>query len=996
MRLNSRVMFSLLAGLVLGVGVAPLAGAVNEQSERAHALKQQRGHANNLYIVQMIDMPVSSYTGNVPGFRATKPAPGRKIDRLSNDVARYSDYLVRKHDEALGRSGGRKVYSYTYSFNGFAAELDAAAVARLKSTSGVVNVSKDVMRHRTTNSTPAFLGLSDPVTGVWATQFGGVQNAGEGIVVAILDSGIWPENPSFSDRDANGKLVFQQIPGFNGKCTPGEEFPASKCGQKLVAAQYFGAGWGGKAGVKAAFPYEYWSARDADGHGSHTSSTAAGNANVAASAAGFNLGAISGMAPRARIATYKVCWGREPEGGCFSSDSVAAIDQAVGDGVDVINFSISGTSTNFLDPVEVAFLFAADAGVFVAASAGNDGPGASTVAHPGPWLTTVAAGTEAASFEGTVTLGNGAVYTGASIGGTVTPTPTVLSTAAGAGLPGADPTQVRLCFINTLNPAFVNGKIVVCDRGVNARTDKSAAVKQAGGVGMILANTSANSLNADLHSVPTVHVDHIAGAAIKAYVSGTPNPTASLAGGIAATVPAPDVAAFSSRGPLLASSDLLKPDIMAPGVDILAAYSPAVAGRNFDFVSGTSMSSPHIAGLGALMKQKYPTWSPMAIKSAFMTSATQQRTDSTPIVGGPFDYGAGQVVPKGAVNPGLVYDSGIVEWIGFLCGTGQLATSSCTGSGIPVVEPSNLNQASIAVDGLAGIQTVTRTVRNVGASALALTPTVSGLTGFNVTFSPTTLTVARGATATYTATFTRTTAALNAYELGAITWNGGTHSVRSPVVLRPVALAAPAEVAATPAGASYNVQFGFTGTLTTTPRGLIPAAVMQGVVPDDPDNTFDPTVTAGTIAIPIVIAAGTTYARFALFDADVAPGSDLDLYVYNSGGTLVGISGSGTSAEQVNLLNPPAGNYTVYVHGWQTAGGAPSPFKLHTWLLGNADAGNMTVTPASVAATTGGTATITLGFTSLAPATKYLGSVVYGGDAATATVPPTIVRVNTP
>ncbi len=346
-----------------------------------------------------------------------------------------------------------------------------------------------------------------------------------------------------------------------------------------------------------------------------------------------------------------------------------------------------------------------------------------------------------------MTLGNGAVYTGASLGGSLTPTPTVLSTAS------ANTEEARLCFIGALNPAVVAGRIVVCDRGVNARTDKSVAVKQAGGVGMILANTSPNSLNADLHSVPTVHVDEVAGAAIKAYVSGTANPTASLAGGVGVTAIAPDVAAFSSRGPLRASSDLLKPDIMAPGVDILAAYSPAVAGRNFDFLSGTSMSGPHIAGLGALMKQKYPTWSPMAIKSAFMTTATQARNNDTPIAGGPFDYGAGQVVPKSAVNPGLVYDSGIIDWIGFICGTGQLPASSCTGSGIPVVEPSNLNQASIAVDGLAGIQTVTRTVRNVSASALALTPTVSGLTGFNVTFSPATLNLAPGASATYTSDF---------------------------------------------------------------------------------------------------------------------------------------------------------------------------------------------------------------------------------------------------
>jgi hypothetical protein len=256
------------------------------------------------------------------------------------------------------------------------------------------------------------------------------------------------------------------------------------------------------------------------------------------------------------------------------------------------------------------------------------------------------------------------------------------------------------------------------------------------------------------------------------------------------------------------------------------------------------------------------------------------------------------------------------------------------------------------------------------------------------------LTVARGATATYTVTFTRTTAPLNAYVTGAITWIGGTYSVRSPVVLRPVALAAPAEVAATPAGASYTVQFGFDGLFTTAARGLIPAAVTPGTVADDPDNSFDPSDAAGTTVITVAVPAGTTYARFSLFDADVAPGSDIDLYVFREDGTFVGGSGSGTSAEEVNLVNPPAGSYKVYVHGWQTAGGAPSPFKLHTWLLGTADAGNMTVAPASATVTTGSTGTITLTFNSLVGGTKYLGSVAYGGGAASTA--PTIVRVNTP
>ena len=224
------------------------------------------------------------------------------------------------------------------------------------------------------------------------------------------------------------------------------------------------------------------------------------------------FGSISGIAPRARIAAYKVCWETGAGGSCFNSDSVAAIDQAVADGVDVINFSISGSQTSFRDPVEVAFLFAADAGVFVSASAGNAGPASSTVAHPSPWLTTVAAGTHDRNYDAVLTLGNGTTVTGSSVNQVATgPAPFVY--AGDVGLPGADPTQVILCYSsadggNVLDPAKVAGKIVLCDRGVTARVNKSLAVKEAGGIGMVLANTSANTLNAEVHSVPTVHVAH--------------------------------------------------------------------------------------------------------------------------------------------------------------------------------------------------------------------------------------------------------------------------------------------------------------------------------------------------------------------------------------------------------------------------------------------------------------------------------------------------------
>ncbi len=937
---------------------------------------------NNAYIVQLAEQPVTAYTGGIKGYAATKPNKGQKIDPNSPKVAGYMGYLKSRQDVVLGSVGGsNKLYNYGYVFNGFAAELTEAQAQKLAQTPGVLAVSKDEIRALDTSSTPAFLGLSGP-TGFW-NRTGAT---GEDVIIGMVDTGAWPEHPSFSDRTGtngngtkDGKLSYQQIPGWHGRCVPGEAFTGSDCNQKLIGARYYNAGFGGNAGFAAAFPSDFISPRDSDGHGTHTASTAGGNANVATTGPAAVFGSISGIAPRARIAAYKVCWGGN-DGGCASTDSVAAIDQAVADGVDVINFSISGTSTNFRDPVEIAFLFAADAGVFVAASAGNSGPTTSTVAHPGPWLTTVAAGTHSRNGEGSATLGNGVTYTGASLATAVGSASLIDSTAA--GLPGASATAVALCFaavdnggVAVLDPAKVAGKIVVCDRGVTARVNKSLAVQEAGGLGMILLNTSPNSLNADFHVVPTVHLQNTDRAAVKAYAA-TAGATATINQAvIVQNTPAPFTAAFSSRGPLRAGNgDLLKPDIIAPGQDILAGVSPpGNNGRLFDLYSGTSMSSPHVAGLAALFKQLQPGWSPMAIKSALMTSAGDvlDGPNTSPLV--IFRQGAGHVRPNNAANPGLVFDSGFNDWLGFLCGT-QLPTSFCSDAGVPVLDPSNLNTASIAIGDMAGVQTVTRRVTNVGGSAATYTPSYTGMAGISVAVSPATLTLAAGETKSFTATFTRTTAALNAYAGGQLTLSDGTHNVRIPMVVRPVALAAPAQV-----GGSYSVTFGYSGAFTATPRGLIPAATAAGAV-----------ATNGSVDIPVTVPAGTTIARFSLFDSEVSQPSDLDLEVYNAGGTLVGASGGATTAEEVNLLNPAAGVYTVRVVGFAVPVGSAN-FTLFSWALGSTAAGNMSVT-APASATIGATGAIGITTSGLTVGAKYLGSVVYGGAAGLPN--PTIVRID--
>lgn len=988
--------FRSLGALVASVGIAALVvtsafGLAGGQTKKDRTTTQKSHASSSTYIVQLADDPVAAYEGGIAGLEATAPAKGEKINPNSNKVKKYVAHLNGKHADAAAAVGAEKFYDYAYSFNGFAAKMNEQQAAKLASLKGVVNVSRDVLMQPTTSTSPSFLGLDQPGTGLWA-KAGGVEKAGEDVIVGIVDTGIWPEHPSFSDQKdlvfrtgSSGKrnLAYGPPPSYwTGSCQSGEQFSQDMCTNKLIGARYYLSGFG-HFGI---MQYDYKSARDADSHGSHTASTAAGNYGVQATGDAASFGKISGMAPRARIAAYKVCWNGD-DGGCASSDSVAAIDQAVADGVDVINFSISGTSTNFLDPVEVAFLFAARAGVFVAASAGNSGPTASTVAHPSPWLTTVAASTQSRASEATLTLGNGATYVGASSNQTITTGSVVLSSAAGAA--GASASQVALCYPGTLDPAKVSGKIVVCDRGVIARIDKSKAVQMAGGKGMILVNTSPSSLNADLHYVPTIHVDHVDGAAVKAYVSSAGAGATATLGAVSGAAPAPKMAAFSSRGPLRgAGGDLLKPDVTAPGVDILAAVSPD-SGREFDLLSGTSMSSPHVAGLGALLTQAHRDWTPAMIKSALMT------TGYDTLDGDVFAHGAGHVKPNAATDPGLVFKSGYGtsfgngNWLAFLQGQ----NCGCLPASYPSLKATDLNLASVAIGNLAGIRETTRTVTSVSSVTEAYTAAVTGMSGVDVTVSPSSFTLAPGASETLTIRFeTNSSATLGRYTSGSLMLTSAAHTARVPLVAKPVALAAPAEVSGNGSAQSYGITFGYTGPFSMSTRGLIAATQNPGTVSDDPTNTFvvgGPGITAHSISIP----AGTRYARIALYDDQVAAGNDLDLYVYNSAGQLVGASGSGTSQEIVNLVNPAAGTYTAYVHGWQTLGGGTASYILYSWGLGSASAGNMTATGPS-SATTGASGTVNLAFTGLAAGTRYLGAVDYSDGSST--IGSTIVYQKTP
>jgi len=934
------------------------------------------------YVVTLVDEPAASYEGGTSGLEATKPQPGESLDADSAPVRAYRSHLQREQQEVARDADVQVDQQYTAALNGFTADLSAAQAADLAATKGVLAVTPDEARQLDTTHSPDFLGLTGE-GGVWES-LGGPESAGEGVVVGILDSGITPESASFAGeevtstapseevgatwREADGSISVQKADGdvFTGTCESGPTFSADVCDDKLVSAQHFSDGFAANVPESAWTPEEELSPRDADGHGTHTASTAVGNHDVPMSVDGEDYGLGSGMAPGAKLAVYKVCHSATTGGGgCYTSDSVAAIDKAVLDGVDVLNFSISGSTTTSLDPVELAFMSAAASGVFVAASAGNSGPGVSTVAHNSPWLTTVAASTHF-NYYGTVELGNGELHRGSSVSAEGLPaqTPLVLSTEAAAD--GVDEEVARLCQPGGLDPAEVTGTVVVCDRGVNARTEKSMVVRDAGGVGMVLVNTTPSSLDSDVHYVPTVHVDEVAGAAIKAYAAEDGSTAALLPGDQTGLPPlaTPVVAGFSSRGPALAhGGDLLKPDISAPGVGVLAAVAPAAhGGREFDFLSGTSMSSPHIAGLAALVLGERPEWSPMAVKSAMMTTAYDLKNDDGSTDASRFTQGAGHVDPTRFLEPGLVYESDYPEWLSFLEGS----SGEDLLDGVEPIDPTQLNTPSIAVGELLRSESVTRTVT---ATQPGIYRASVDVPGFTARVTPPVLNFSQaGQSKTFRVQLVRTTAPNDEYAQGTMTWTGRGTSARIPVVARPVSAAVPADVTGSVADGAVSFE--------VTPGQDAPIAmeVAHGFTPGERDSGV--LQRSATFEKEVVVPEGGTE----LLRADLQAGEgadDLDLFMYDADGDLVASSATGAADERIEIADVEAGTYTLEVDGYDVVetGG---PFQLDTFQL-NGPEGNATIDPNPLVGRTGRPATVTVSYEGLEAGVPHLAQIIYAG-----------------
>ncbi|XP_059283821.1 subtilisin-like protease SBT1.8 [Lycium ferocissimum] len=691
------------------------------------------------------------------------------------------------------------LYSYDTAYPGFAASLDPNEAEQLRQSDDVVGVYEDTVYTLHTTRTPEFLGLDNEL-GLWAGHTPQeLNNAAQDVVVGVLDTGVWPESESFND------IGMPDVPSrWKGECESGPDFdPKKHCNKKLIGARFFAKGYRMSSSAFTNQPRQPESPRDQDGHGTHTASTAAGAPVVNASLLGYASGTARGMAPRARVATYKVCWPT----GCFGSDILAGMDRAILDGVDVLSLSLGGGSGPYYrDTIAIGAFTAMERGIVVSCSAGNSGPAKASLANTAPWIMTVGAGTIDRDFPAFAVLGNGKKLTGVS-----------LYSGNGMGkkmvaLVYNTDSSGSLCLPGSLDPKNVRGKIVVCDRGTNARVEKGLVVKEAGGVGMILANTveSGEEMVADSHLLPALAVGRKVGDFVRQYVKNEKNPMAVLSfGGTVVNVkPSPVVAAFSSRGPNTVTPQIMKPDVIGPGVNILAAWSEAIGPTGlekdtrrteFNIMSGTSMSCPHISGLAALLKAAHPDWSPSAIKSALMTTAYVRDATNSPLrdaEGGqlstPWAHGSGHVDPHKALSPGLVYDIAPSDYIKFLCSLDYelshiqaIVKSPNVTCAKKFADPGQINYPSFSVlFGKSRVVRYTRAVTNVGAAGSVYEVVVDAPPTVSVTVKPSKLVFKRvGQRLRYTATFVskKGVSTMTKSAFGSIFWNNAQNLVRSPV-----------------------------------------------------------------------------------------------------------------------------------------------------------------------------------------------------------------------
>ncbi len=899
-----------------------------------------KGATEGIFLIRLADAPLATYRGGVVGLQPTSPVVtgDRKLDTSAPEAIAYVDYLeasqatfVARMEKAIGRDADVR-FTYTNANNGLAVWLTPEEAARVRKLPGVSLLVPDFERELQTDTGPGWIGAPDIWGGADCTA---EDSCGEGMIVGIIDSGINPENPSFADIGGDGYDHENPFGSGNyvGVCDPDndgdaetkgydEDFP---CNDKLIGA------WGYNSvdvGYDANTPWDY------DGHGSHTASTAAGNfveATITGGARADELIDISGVAPHANIIAYGSC--------CTGSALTASIDQAIADGVDAINYSIGSPSASDVwnDFDTVGFRNAREAGIFVATSAGNEGPGPATVGSPAdaPWLTSVAASTHSRTWTNDVS------FTGGD---------SALATITGnAFTDGYGPADIvyagdfgdALCLTPFPAETWTNDEIVVCDRGQIARTDKGVNVAAGGAAGLILANAESNglSINADAHVIPASHITYPDGVALKAWLASGTGHMATITAGAYVQDPARGdiLAGFTSRGPNRAI-DVLSPNIAAPGVDIIAAAGQSTglgATSVWDFSSGTSMSSPHVAGAGVLLMQQHPDWTPAEVQSALMLTANTDMRDSDEVTPAtPFGMGNGLVVLDNANNAGLIMDESAANYV---------AADPATGG-----NPQELNLASMANSQCVLECSWERTVTATTGGTWDIAASADG--GVVLSVSPTSVTLAEAESATVTVTADVTGAPSGVWAFGEVTMtSAGIPDSHMPVAVQPSTGSIPDRIdiaARRDAGSQVIAELTAIEItqLTVETFGLVKGDVTEMMLDEDEtngdafDNIGDGTVEFITVDIP-------PDAQRLVAETYDTTSPDLDLFV-GTGDTpgeasLVCMSATGSAAEYCSIDNPIEGTYWVLVQNWASSG-ATDALSLSTAVVAG-DAGNMLV-----------------------------------------------------
>jgi subtilisin family serine protease len=962
-------------GLVSVIAVALLATAF---------VGAQAGASSSApYIVQLSDPPLASYRGGISGLEATNPAARGevKLDPPSAASRAYLDYLRGRQSSfltnaqlALGRTLEPQ-FRYRYAFNGLAVTLTATEAARVADMPGVKDVQREQTYDLLTDVGPAWIGA--PALWNGTGTGGSASTKGEGVIVGVIDTGVNHDHPSFADVGGDGYNHTNPRGTFYGVCDPVTGRPF--CNDKLIGA----------------WDFTGTSPEDDNAHGSHTASTAAGNvlsAKIQAPTLTLTRN-ISGVAPHANLITYKAC--DNASGGCRGISLAAAIDQATADAVDVINFSIGGGSRNpWTDSNALGFLGARDAGIFVSASAGNSGPKPETIGSPSnaPWLMSVGASTHNRKFaNAVVNMSGGATTPPADIEGksfTAGYGPATIVHAADFG--------DRQC-LSPFAPGTFSGEIVICERGVNPRVEKGRNVELGGAGGMVLANSAAEgeSIIADPHELPAVHIGYNAGQRLEAWVrDGGSGHTATIAG------TTPDEAAsngdimagFTSRGPDKTVPGVLKPDVTAPGVDVLAAIntvgnttSPA-GSPEFGVLSGTSMSAPHSAGAAALVRDVRPGWTPAEVQSALMTTSltTGIRKEDGVKAATPFDRGAGRIDLTQAARAGLVLNETVPNY--------EAADPAAGGN------PTTLNTASLANADCRGTCTWTRVVETTLGSSTTWTAKTSAPRGVRLTVQPSRFTIAPGGSQTITVTADVVDAPVGQWSFAELTLSSkAAPAAHLPIALYPGGTPQAVGIAAAATSGSHTV----TATseiaierFSSVVSGLAEGKIVNERLEQDPTSGYP----IGVGASPYSAAAGTFHttldvpagARFLTAEITKSTAPDIDLFVgLDSDGDRrpdsaeeVCRSASEIWEESCTLKAPAAGTWWVLVQNWQSGLTGVDDVQLTASVIPSTDNGNLTVTGPSGSIPAGQPFDITLSWNEpqLEPGDAWFALVEYGTD----------------